>query len=71
MPADPYVSAFILLQLGDHPAFRQAVRFFDALNWFEANEATLDADARRLWDRASLRCGMKSATRRSGGELWS
>ncbi|HSV16530.1 MAG TPA: hypothetical protein VLI90_19865 [Tepidisphaeraceae bacterium] len=71
MPADPYVSAFILLQLGDHAAFRRAVRFFDAINWFEANEAGLDPDARRLWDRASLRCGMKSATRNGSGPLWS
>jgi hypothetical protein len=56
MPADPYVSAFILYQLAEFAPFRSAVRFFDALNWFENNEHTLDADSRRLWDRASLRC---------------
>jgi hypothetical protein len=72
MPADPYVSAFILLQLGDKPAFRQAVRFFDALNWFEANESGLDPDARRMWDRASTRCGMNNSERRVGrAALWS
>jgi hypothetical protein len=72
MPADPYVSAFILLQLGDKPAFRQAVRFFDALNWFEANESALDPDARRLWDRATTRCGSNISERRMGwAALWS
>jgi hypothetical protein len=56
LPADPFVSAFILLQLGDRPQFRAAVRFFDAINWFETHEAELDPEARRLWDRASARC---------------
>lgn len=58
MPADPFVSAFILLQLGFDARFRQAVRFIDALNWFEANELTLDSETRRLWDHASVRCQM-------------
>jgi hypothetical protein len=71
MPADPYVSAFILYQLGRHPRFRSAVRFLDALNWFESHESSLDPETRRLWDRASLRCridltpGASPATSRS------
>ena len=60
MPVDAFASAFILLQLGDSLEFREAVRFEEALIWFEGNEATLEPDARKLWDRASLRCGMKS-----------
>jgi hypothetical protein len=72
MPADPYVSAFILLQLGHKPAFRQAVRFFQALNWFESNGSGLDPDARRMWDRARTRCGLNISERRVGrAALWS
>ena len=56
LPADAYVSAFVLLQLGDKPQFRGAVRFFDALDWFESHEQELDAETRRLWDHASARC---------------
>jgi len=70
MPADPYVSAFILLELGDNLQFRQAVRFFDALRWFEDNEGGLEPDARKMWDRASSRCGMKTGERR-GAAMWS
>jgi len=56
LPADPYVSAFILHQLGDQPRFRETVRFLDALNWFDQHESTLDPESRRLWDRAASRC---------------
>jgi hypothetical protein len=70
MPADPFGSAFILLQLGDKEPFRQSVRFVEALGWFELNEGSLDAEARKLWDRAALRCGVK-AGRKLGAHLWS
>jgi hypothetical protein len=70
MPADPFASAFILLELGDKAPFRKAVRFFEALSWFEANEAALDGETRKLWDRAAVRCGMK-AGRKLGAHLWS
>jgi hypothetical protein len=59
MPADPFVSAFILLQLGADQRFRSAVRFMDALNWFEDNEATLDPETRKLWDYAFIRCAVR------------
>lgn len=59
MPADAYTTAFILFQLARHPAFRDAVRFESALDWFSSNGASLDDDTRRLWGRASLRCGQK------------
>ncbi|HLL89320.1 MAG TPA: hypothetical protein VK324_08450 [Tepidisphaeraceae bacterium] len=61
MPADPFASAFILLQLGDQPKFRAAVRFFDALDWFEQHEHTLEASTRKLWDRAASRCRLRVA----------
>lgn len=60
LPADPFASAFILHQLGDQPRFRSAVRFFDALNWFDRHESTLDPESRRLWDRAAVRCRLSS-----------
>ena len=71
MPADPYVSAFILYQLGDAPRFREAVRFFDALNWFEAHERTLDTETRHLWDHACSRCRVQGAAYRQQALIWS
>jgi hypothetical protein len=56
MPEDPYISAFILLQLGGEPTFQAAVRVEDALGWFERNEAFIDLPARELWRRAIRRC---------------
>ena len=56
MPADPSASAFVLYQLGDRPAFRAGVRFDEALAWFDAHRSSLDAEARRWWDSARLRC---------------
>ncbi len=56
MPGDAYVSAFVLFQLGDCQPFREAVRLDDAANWFRAHEADLDAESRRLWDRAAIKC---------------
>jgi hypothetical protein len=56
LPADPAASAFILYELSQYPAFRSAIRFFDAVNWFEQNESQLDDAVRRLWNHAALRC---------------
>jgi hypothetical protein len=71
MPADPYVSAFILNQLGGQPRFRGAVRFFDVIDWFESHESSLDPETRRLWDRASLRCRVDRAPTELTPGLWS
>ena len=68
MPADPYVSAFVLYQLAEYADFRSAVRFLDAVNWFEHNDATLDAETHTLWDRASSRCRLHRLTEPA---LWS
>jgi hypothetical protein len=56
MPADPYLSAIVLYELGHQPAFRRAVRLEDAARWFTSNEATLDDQTRELWNRAQVRC---------------
>jgi hypothetical protein len=56
MPEDAAMSAFVLYELGDQPAFREGVRMADALRWFESNERFLDDDARKLWQRAARRC---------------
>lgn len=56
MPADPYVSALVLFQLGDHPRFRRAVRLADAARWFITHEPGLDEETRALWRRARTRC---------------
>ena len=49
MPADVYDSALVLSQLGDSEKFRSAVRFDDALDWFQNNELALDSDSAKLW----------------------
>jgi hypothetical protein len=69
LPADPYASAFVLYQLAEYDAFRSAVRFFDAVNWFEANEMQLDPESRLLWDRAATRC--RRARHAPAMGLWS
>jgi hypothetical protein len=56
LPADAFVSAFVMLQLGNDARFRSAVRFDDAIQWFETNLHTLDGESLRLWDHASVRC---------------
>ena len=59
MPADPSVSAFVLYQLGDDARFRATVRIDDAVKFFQTHESSLDTEARRLWQRARLRCGVR------------
>jgi hypothetical protein len=54
-PADAFVSAFILLQIGADSRFRDAVHFDQAISWFELNQFALDVETRRLWDCARRR----------------
>jgi hypothetical protein len=56
MPADPVTSAFLLYQLGDKPAFRGAVRFDEAVDWFESRGKRLGADAKAWWELAGMKC---------------
>ncbi len=59
MPEDALVSAFILFELGDQPAFQSAVRMDDVVGWFESNESFLGGTARDLWSQAARRCRAK------------
>jgi hypothetical protein len=56
MPADAATSAFLLYQLGDKPAFRGAVRFDEATDWFESRGRRLERDARDWWELARMKC---------------
>jgi hypothetical protein len=66
MPGNALVSAFVLMQLGDRTAFRQAVHFGAALAWFTTNRKSLDPATQRLWNHAAVRCC--SAASRDGAE---
>jgi hypothetical protein len=71
LPADSFVSAYILLQLGSDARFRQTTRFTDAMDWFEANEQSLDPQTKRLWDHAAIRCQIHRAISRQEAFSWS
>lgn len=62
MPEDALVSAFILFELGEHPAFQSAVRLGDAVAWFGRNEHCLDPVSRELYHRACRRCRVTTPT---------
>jgi len=55
MPADGFVSAFVMFELASATRFREVVRIDDAVEWFAGNEAMLEPDAKRMWELASLR----------------
>jgi len=59
MPADPFTSAFIMLQLGQDQEFRSAIRFNDAVNWLNSNATEFDGETRKMWDRAVPRCRVR------------
>lgn len=56
MAADPVTSAFLLYQLGDKPAFRGAVRFDEAVEWFESRAKKLGSYVKEWWDLARMKC---------------
>ncbi|HEX3356164.1 MAG TPA: prenyltransferase/squalene oxidase repeat-containing protein [Tepidisphaeraceae bacterium] len=56
MPGDASVSALVLYHLAEEDRFRAAVQFKQAVQRLDADRTSLDPNARRLWDRASLRC---------------
>jgi len=70
MPADAFVSAFILLQLGREELFRRVARVTDAAAWLAANETRSDPEARRLWDHAKLRLRTRTEAPQPAS-LWS
>ncbi|HEY7089931.1 MAG TPA: hypothetical protein VH518_17675 [Tepidisphaeraceae bacterium] len=64
MPADPFVSAFVLSQLGSDARFRRAVQFSRALQWFDLHAHGLEADPKRLWEHTAIRCQPQRAAAR-------
>jgi len=54
--SDPLISAFVLQQLGHDPRFHAAIRVDTALGWYGGSQPSLDANTRRAWERATLRC---------------
>jgi hypothetical protein len=73
MPGDALVTAFIILQLGGNEHFRNAVRFEDAIDWFDSHAAELDGETNKLWHHASLRAGVRTqrARKLAAASLWS
>ena len=71
MPADGFVSAFVMFELAGTARFRDVVRIDDALEWFKANEASLEPDARRLWEHTSLRYRSGRITETVDAGFWS
>jgi hypothetical protein len=65
-------TACVLMQLGDRAAFRQAVRFVEAVEWFNGHATTMASDgpSKRLWAHASVRCRMTPADRDGFATLW-
>jgi hypothetical protein len=63
LPADGYTTAFILHQLGEFSAFRDAVRFHDAITWFTTHSRELDEPTQRLWSHARTRCRLATTYR--------
>ena len=55
LPADPFVSAFILFHLADDSRFAAAVRLDDALRWFRNHQTELDIETARLWRTIAIR----------------
>ena len=58
---DPFVTAFILLQLGRDERFAASVNIPAALAWFSANQLSLDGETRRLWDQLARRQALMAA----------
>jgi hypothetical protein len=69
MPADAYVSALLLYQLGEQASFRRGVRVDDAVRWFQTHEHSLDGECKALWERARVRCGMQTRQAMNQPEL--
>jgi hypothetical protein len=57
MAADPLVSAFVLLQLGDNVLFRETVDFDAAVAWFQNHVMQAESTAQTLWSHARPRSG--------------
>jgi len=56
MSSDAYATALVLFYLGDRAELRDAARVGDAVAWLDRHPAEMDAETKRLWALASLRC---------------
>ena len=54
LPADPFMTGFVVLELSDSADFRRRTRWADATNWLAA--AGELEECRGMWDRIQLRC---------------
>jgi hypothetical protein len=66
MSADPFTTAFIVLELGESPEFRQQIRWEDAIGWLAAAQEF--GDFGDLSARLRLRCGGRKQERAMGFE---
>ena len=71
MPMDPFATAFVLMQLGDREPFRRTVRFHDAVDFFAGAHKDIDAETRRLWSHAAVRCRVPADRAAADRPLWS
>ena len=70
MPPDGFTTALVLFELGDRPEFRAAVRRDAAADWLDRHANESDAEAKRLWELASLRCRAARRSYAHSPELW-
>jgi hypothetical protein len=70
LPADPFVSAFILFHLADDHRFASAVRLDDTLRWFRTHHNKLDLETARLWRMIAIRRSAVPLTSNSS-HIWS
>ncbi len=68
---DATTTAFLLYQLGDLPAFRQCVRFDDAVTFVIARARHVEPDIQRLCQRAAARCRLSPIPSRAEAFIWS
>jgi hypothetical protein len=71
LPADGFVSAFVMFELAQAPRFREVVRIDAAVEWFADNEAVLELDAMSMWKLASLRYRAAATLEAVELEFWS
>ncbi len=71
LAADAPTTAFVLYQLGDQPAFRDRVRFDQAVAFLQDQERAGDTDTRALCHRATARCRLGGMQAAGNQFLWS
>jgi hypothetical protein len=70
MPPDGFTTALVLFELGDRGEFRAAVRSEQAAAWLDRHTSESDAETKRLWGLASLRCRAVRHGYAHAPELW-